>query len=287
MELHQLKCFIETVRTGSMNKASNILHVSQPALSISIRNLEDELAAPLFNRNGKKISLTATGELIVPYVEKILQYENEIKITSANRDKETKTVRLLVLAGSAVIPGIITAYHSMFPQIDFNVIQENSKGSEQPDLIIKARTESSKLNENEIVILKEKILVAVPKDHELSNRDTITSKELQKYELIGLNRNLAMRTIEDEYCKRDGINLCHSIECDNPSILRDLITRGIGPALVAEKTWMFQFQSHVKLIPIVDPYWTREIILEKTNFRNNSDVLEQFKNFLLKEFSKL
>lgn len=270
-----------------MNKASSNMYISQPALSIAIRNLEAELNTALFERIGKKLVITKTGEAIVPCVEKILQYEEEIKRLSKNADREVRTVRLLVLAGSAMFPGIITTYRILHPHIDFNVIHKNSADIEPPDLIIKAGDEFRRLKDNETLMLTEKILMAVPKNHKLAEKDVINVRDLPDYELIGLNGNLSLKNIEEIFCKREGITLKHSIECDNPSILRDLISRGIGPALVAEKTWLFQQQTSVKLIPLDNPMWKRDIIIEKTGFRNNHALVDDFSDFLLKEITKL
>ena len=287
MELYQLKYFMETVHLGSMNKAALKLNVSQPALSVAIRNLESELRTTLFERKGKKVVLTKTGSAILPDVERMLQYEEEIKKVALDSTREINTVRLVVLAGSAIVPEIITRYHSSHPHIDLIVIHKNSTEMEQPDLIINAKIRSNRLKENETVILTEKILVAVPRDHELASRSSITKEELQNDELIGLNRNLSLRNIEEEYCKQEGLSLKHSVECDNPAILRDLISRGIGPALVAEKTWLCQFQPAVKLIPIEGTPWTRDIVIERTYFRKNNELLDQFSEFLMKEYESM
>ncbi|MFA6706554.1 MAG: LysR family transcriptional regulator, partial [Sphaerochaetaceae bacterium] len=77
MELRQLKCFYETINSGSMNKAAEKLFTSQPALSIAIKNLESELGQQLFIRNGKKVTPSKYGMAIFPHVEKMIQYEKE------------------------------------------------------------------------------------------------------------------------------------------------------------------------------------------------------------------
>jgi DNA-binding transcriptional LysR family regulator len=287
MELRQLKCFYETVNCGSMNKAAEKLFTSQPALSIAIKNLESELGQQLFIRNGKKVTPSKHGLAILPYVIKIIQYEKEIKTVCSNIDSERNTVRLSVLAGSAVISTLVSSFLKEHPEIDLILQQRGlSQGDTESDLIIKAcRTKPT--DPKCIIALQEQILVAVPREHELASHTEIELEELQHYHLISLKKDLALRELEDYQSSQKNIVLKHSVECDNPSILRNIISNGIGVALVAEKTWLFQNQSSVVLIPFKGPKWTRYIVIEKTGFRNNEEILKVLIEYMLEFFAKL
>lgn len=287
MELRQLKCFLKTIEAGSMNKAAVKLLISQPALSIAIKNLESELGQPLFIRNGKKVTTSKYGMAILPYVVKIMQYEKEIKSLCSNIELEKNKIRLSVLAGSAVVSNIISSFLKEHPEIDL-VIQQKapSQNDTEPDLIIKA-SRTKPVGENSIVALEERILLAVPRGHELATQTSMDLAELQHYQLISLKKNLALREFEDYHCSQKNIVLKHSIECDNPSIVRSLISNRLGVALVAEKTWLFKDQSSVVLIPFNDTSWKRYIIIEKTGFRNNIEILKPFVEYMVEYFTKL
>ncbi|MDD3996659.1 MAG: LysR family transcriptional regulator [Sphaerochaetaceae bacterium] len=287
MELRQLKCFYETISSGSMNKAAEKLFTSQPALSIAIKNLESELGQQLFIRNGKKVTPSKYGMAIFPHVEKMIQYEKEIISVCSNIEAERNKIRLSVLAGSAAVSDIVSSFLKEHPEIDLVMQQKDlSQDDTEPDLIIKA-SRTKPVGENSIVALKERILVAVPKEHELASHTSIDLEELQHYHLISLKKNLALREFEDYHSAQKNIVLKHSIECDNPSILRSIISNGLGVALVAEKTWLFQDQSSVVLIPFNDTRWARYIIIEKTGFRNNDEILKLFIEYTLEYLTKL
>ena len=72
MDIRQLKVFVEIVRQGSFTRAAEHLHIAQPAVSISLRKLEEELDLTLINRQEKQITLTAEGENLLRHAERIL-----------------------------------------------------------------------------------------------------------------------------------------------------------------------------------------------------------------------
>lgn len=285
MELNQLKCFYETMRLGNMTRAAESLLISQPALSIAIKKLEDELGVALFIRNGKRISPSAYGTNILPYVQKILSYEQEIISSCQNLHIHEKTISVNVLAASSVLPQIVPGFHVKYPDIDIKLLQENEPSSE-PDIIISASIKKPQ-DVNAVVVLEEQIMIAVPNDHEFAAQESIKLTDLKNYQLIGLKKGQVMREIEDYYCARANMELSHAIECDSPAILRSLISSGAGIAFVAEKTWFFQNQSAFRLIPLDGLKWTRYIVIRKTRFRNNEALVQLFLNYASNFFSNL
>lgn len=84
MELNQLRFFKTVAEYENFSEASNVVFVSQPALSKSIKNLEEELGLKLFDRIGKKIKLNEAGEVVLEHVNRIL---SEIDLLTENIDK--------------------------------------------------------------------------------------------------------------------------------------------------------------------------------------------------------
>lgn len=91
MTLNQLMYFQKIVEIGNMGRAAQVLHISQPSLSISISNLEKELNVSLFNRIGHKLLLSSDGQQFMVHVKKILEdvREAEIHMQSLSADRNT------------------------------------------------------------------------------------------------------------------------------------------------------------------------------------------------------
>ena len=79
MDVRQLKFFLGVAECESFTKAAEKLHIAQPALSIAIKKLEEELEVLLFNRRDRKITLTAEGEALLLHAQGILQGVNNAK----------------------------------------------------------------------------------------------------------------------------------------------------------------------------------------------------------------
>ena len=72
MDLHSLQAFVEVARHGSFSAAAEALFVTQPAISKRVKTLEEELATPLFDRIGRKPSLTEAGRALLPRAKQLL-----------------------------------------------------------------------------------------------------------------------------------------------------------------------------------------------------------------------
>ncbi len=87
MTFEQLRTFLWVARLGGFRKASDRLHLSQPAVSTRIANLEDELQAKLFERGPGDLVLTTMGQQLLGYAEQMLFVEEEIKQRVATRQR--------------------------------------------------------------------------------------------------------------------------------------------------------------------------------------------------------
>src|SRR5699024_2006702 len=80
MELRQLEYFITICKTLHFTKAAELIHITQPTLSQQIRNLEEEIGTPLFDRIGKKTALPEPGNILLSHVKMIFHEIDEAKV---------------------------------------------------------------------------------------------------------------------------------------------------------------------------------------------------------------
>lgn len=116
MDLHYFEYVVTLAQEENMSKAASLLHISQPTLSVFIKNLESELGLSLFVRSHKKMTLTPAGQLYVDECRRILQIKKELY---ANLEKMKKP-QLKVATTISSIPtllDVLSEYHQDYPQI--------------------------------------------------------------------------------------------------------------------------------------------------------------------------
>jgi DNA-binding transcriptional LysR family regulator len=123
MTFEQLRTFLWVARLGGFRKASNRLHLSQPAVSTRISNLEDELAAKLFERGQGELVLTKKGQQLLGYAEQMLFVEEEIKQRVANPAETEGLFRLGAseTIAQAWLPSFIQAFSAQFPRVNVDL----------------------------------------------------------------------------------------------------------------------------------------------------------------------
>lgn len=123
MTFEQLRTFLWVARLGGFRKAAKRLHLSQPAVSTRISNLEDELQAALFDRSPGELILTKKGQQLLSYAEQMLFVEEEIKQRVANPAETEGLFRIGAseTIAQAWLPAFIQAFSTQFPRVNVDL----------------------------------------------------------------------------------------------------------------------------------------------------------------------
>ncbi len=123
MTFEQLRTFLWVARLGGFRKAADRLHLSQPAVSTRISNLEDELEAKLFARGPGDLVLTKKGQQLLGYAEQMLFVEEEIRQRVANPAETEGLFRLGAseTIAQAWLPSFIQAFRAQFPRVNVDL----------------------------------------------------------------------------------------------------------------------------------------------------------------------
>lgn len=285
MELHQLKCFYQTARKENMSKAAVDLNISQPALSIAIRKLEDELGVELFVRKGKSIKVSAIGKQILPYIERMLSYGMEITDICRRNAIGYDEIRIRAFDATPIVIEAIAKFQKIYPETGIKLLQ-NDSAEDIPDIILDATTQKPD-EQTADMSYKEEMLIAIPRVISPVVDSPIPFDFIQENELIGMSENYAIRRNEEYYGRLFGLRLKHSIVCDSPSVLRNLITNGTGIAFVPSRTWLFQNNPAITLARLEGLPWYRYITVKATGFRQNRTMVGNYISILSAELDSL
>ncbi len=287
MDLQQLTYFIEIAKLQNISKAAEHLYVSQPALSKSLRNLEEELDTQLFFRKGKSLYLTDAGELFYARVTNIL---NSIQLAKRElydlNAPNRQPVRLKVRALSGILPEFLPPFLEQNPQISFTILQggDTSISEAEHDLIMLASYEPI-TRHNAALLLQEDICLIVPEDHPLANKHRCSLHELAGYPMISVPQNRFFYSTLNSIFEELGFQPNFKIMCDDGDTIVNLIRCGMGIALLPEYSINRSALNGIKLVPMQEPQFARFVYLLWANGSYIPLAAQLLRKYLIKYFS--
>ena len=240
MNLNHLRIFFESAKQLNFTKAAERLCISQPAVSVQIKQLEKVLHIKLFNKIGNKIYLSSAGKSLLGYAQKIFELENEAEKT-INGIKEVKNGMFYIGTTKTyaryLMPNYISHFHALYPGVSIHLSEGSSLDmiqslfDMQNELAIVANTEYPKPLQS-ITFGREEILLVASPDHPLARKDSITVKELANFPLIMREEGSATRQIIMDMFKRMYLSPTVLYEASNLEFIKELLERGEGASFI-------------------------------------------------------
>lgn len=269
MELHQLRYFLAVSHSRSFTRAAEHEHVAQPSLSQQIRKLEDELGAQLFNRLGRSITLTRFGERFEPRARRVM---DEIEGARQEMDEMLGLRRGHINLGALptlapyLLPSILAGFSRTYPGIAVNM-REGLTNSMLADLafgdldLALLRLPVGGAEFVSEFLLKEGMLLAVPRRHALSrrSRQAVTLKDLAEERFLLLKDGHCFRDDVLEICKRCRVNPNVVFEGGQFDTLVAMVAAGNGVTLLPEMARPHYQHAGVRLIDFAPPSPTRTL----------------------------
>jgi LysR family transcriptional regulator, cell division regulator len=144
VDIKDLIVFKEVAEEGNISRAARNLNYVQSNVTMRIKQLEDELGAPLFYRNGKGVALNANGEILLTYAKQIMYLiEQSIKSVQSNALKPMGTLKIGSTESTAAIrlPPILAAYYATYPEVE--LILETHTTAELIQLVLERKLEGA------------------------------------------------------------------------------------------------------------------------------------------------
>lgn len=188
MEIRVLRYFLTVVREEGINRAAEVLHITQPTLSRQLSQLEDELGVKLFNRGARKISLTSEGILLRRRAEEILSLVDRTEKELIEQDEQVEGRIAIgggVLSAMQVLPELIARFRESYPLVGFDIYTGNAdlvKEQMEKGLIdIGVLLEPIDIEKFDFIRLegRERLVVLMRPDDPLAKKPGITAKDLK------------------------------------------------------------------------------------------------------------
>lgn len=292
MDDHKLKVFCIVAETKSFSRASEIIRLTQPAVSLQIQALEEMYGTKLFNRSGCVITLTKAGEMLY-------RYAKEINALYASAEKDiggvTGLVKGVISVGSSstignyVLPSVIADFRRKFPKVGIHLHVGNTKnvtdflnaGSVDIGLV------EGEVNKQKLVLEKlipdEMVFIMSPYHH-LARKSSISIMELSKEPLIFREEGSGTRQAIEKYLAKHGISqqqLKISLIMGSTDAIKGAVEEGLGTSIMSR--WAARKEvkyGSLKTSVFKEDKFVRDFSLVYKKSKEQSHTIEQFMGFL-------
>jgi DNA-binding transcriptional LysR family regulator len=244
MEDHKLRVFCAVADTKSFSKASELIHLTQPAVSLQVQAMEELYETRLFDRSGNSINLTPAGEILYKRAKEILALYAEAQkdiseITGSI--KGSLSIGASSTIGNYLLPSIISAFKKKVPQVNISLLVSNTK------------TITEKLNAGEIdialvegdvskqrfavdTLLSDELVVIMSPAHPWAERRNISGMDLIKEPLIMREEGSGTRQIILRHLEDHGIKLANlkiSLVLGSTESIKSAVEEGVGVSIIS------------------------------------------------------
>lgn len=245
MTLRHMKILVAVYQKGSVTRAAEALHLSQPSVSLAIKELEDYYGVELFTRMGRRIVPTECGNAFYGYAVHVVSLMDELETQMRNWDT-VGTVRIgaTVTIGTVLLPGLVKGFQGEFPELKVDI--QVCPASQVEQLILDNRIdlgliEAQPLHKElrAIPFLTDELRAVLPPDSPLAARDSVTIEELAAYPMLMREPGSAGRTGLEAILALHQVHIEPAWESVSTQALIKAVAQGLGvavlPKLLAER----------------------------------------------------
>jgi len=291
MSDRRLKVFHTVAKLLSFTKAAESLHMTQPAVTFQVRQLEEYFNTRLFDRTHNKVNLTPAGERVAEFAERIFDLYGEME--NSVRDLTGEISGALTIGASTTIaeyllPALLGEFKNRYPDINLRLKVSNSEGivsMVEHNVIDLGVVESPVSNKNLIVEVchEDQLVVIADPGHELVERGgKVRAADIVRYPFISREEGSGTRDVIMQYLLQEKINpgdMNLSLELGSPEAIKGAVEAGMGITIISRSI----IDKELKLNRLVelqlDPPLSRpfSFVRQRQKFRVN--VMEELLEF--------
>ena len=242
MEIRQLRSFQTVANLLSFNKAGVKLHYSQSNISAQIQALEEELGVQLFDRLGRRVQLTESGEQLLQYANKIMDLVDEThsEVTRGKDPQGSLTIRIPETIGVHRLPPVIRDFHSRFPKVQLNFITCAHEGLEKDlrkGLIDLAFLLAESIHAGDLTaetVGFESVVIVSSPDHPLAGKRTVHTRDLAGETILFSKVDCSYRKIFEQILDQEEINRFGRLEFYSIEAIKRSVMAGVGITVLPE-----------------------------------------------------
>ena len=284
MELRHLIYFKKVAELQHITKAADELLIAQPALSKVIRQLEEELNAPLFDRKGKNIILNANGKILLKYTNQILECLNTAKAEIIKQSgKDGQSIVISYNSASVVIPILATEFHRLHPDIALQ-FADNNVAPEFITFYFDSYFQKPGKN-NCLHLMTEQCMLAYSVHHRFAKLKTIEAADMQKETFLMSKNCYSIKDMTTYACERGGFQPSSIMECVSNETVFSFIENMFGIAFIPTATWHYKAHPDIIMHDIEGLDLRRDLYVSWPDMHELSDNERTFLEFCTEFFN--
>ncbi len=289
--LRQLSVFESVARNLSHTRAARELHMSQPAVSMQVRQLEDTVELPLFEKMGKKLLLTEAGRELYQYTRVIFKELEEVEeILEAM--KGVKKGRLNIAVASTVnyfAPRLLAAFSHQYPGISLTIEATNRENlirlleTNEKDLVLMGRP-PDKLDLVAEPFMENPLVVIAPADHALAGEKGISLQRLAEETFVIREPGSGTRMAMERFFHEQGVDIKTGMEMTRNEAIKRAVRAGLGLSVVSIHSIELELETRRLVVLDVEGFpLRRRWYLVHRRSKRLSPSAEAFRSFLIAE----
>ncbi|TBR41208.1 LysR family transcriptional regulator [Marinomonas agarivorans] len=269
MNKRQLQVFLAVAETGSFADAATLIHLSQPAVSLSIKGLEEDLGGALFVRSTRSLHLTQEGQALLPTARSLLaawaDAEHELKQRFKLNIGKLAIAVMPSLAAS-LLPSGLRIYRQRYPNIKVEVhdvltdtvVEMVRSGHIEIGLSFLPK-DTKELTVH--TLFNDRFIAVVPKEHPLSQKQELTWQVLLRYDVISLQRPSSVRSMIEGALADADMEFNVAFDAHQLATVGRMVAEGLGVAVVPSLCHRQMLEQGAVCLPIKAPMICRDVAI--------------------------
>ncbi|MEJ8853615.1 LysR substrate-binding domain-containing protein [Variovorax robiniae] len=255
----QLRVFVEVAKQGSVQRAAEALHLTPPAVSMQIKEVESQVGMPLFDRTGRRLTLSTTGEYFVVYARRLLATFKEAEDAMA-RFKGVQSGKLtigMVSSAKYFLPQLLAQFHAEHPSVDVRLRLGNREQlsalmeANEVDLSVMGRAPREWPNRAEAFAMHPHVLVTAP-NHPFARAEAIPAAALVREGFIVREQGSGTRAALEEFLAAHRLQPMFIMELPSDEAIKQVVMAGLGVSLVSQHTIGLEWRNGLIAAPTVE-----------------------------------
>lgn len=269
MDIRSLRYFVKVIQHNGFSRAAERLFVTQPAISRSIKKLEDELGYTLLIRESEGVRLTDEGQILLVHAKQILAQFNSME--QALKEKSGPLTGVLPIGLPPVIAStyfadIIMAFSLRYPLVELKIRELGTR--KMRDAMLNGEVETAAVmlpfDDDRFdlhIFSTDRLMLLVNEQHPLAKRGQVKFVELVKEPFIFFSDDFLINELVISACGIYGYKLIISGRSSHLDLVTAMVKAGVGISLLPESMWRTTSAEGLSIIPVIEPILAYDLAL--------------------------